>query len=64
MTMTRREMTEMCFTATKRATTKWAQKADAERYQRYANAKSRIPMNLPPKEYEAEVKRLARRYHV
>ena len=54
----------MCTTATKRATTKWAQKADAERYRRYANAKSRIPLNLPPKEYEAEIRRLARKYKV
>ena len=35
-----------------------------ERYRRYAEAKSRIPMNLPAREYEAEVKRLARKYKI
>lgn len=39
-------------------------KASDERYRRYANAKSRIPMNLPPVEYEREVRRLARKYRV
>lgn len=39
-------------------------KASDERYRRYANAKSRIPLNLPPKEYEAEVRRLARKYGI
>lgn len=38
--------------------------ASDERYRRYANAKSRIPLNLPAKEYEAEVKRLARKYKI
>lgn len=37
---------------------------DAERYRRYHEAKSRIPMDLTPAEYEAEVKRLARKYHI
>ena len=38
--------------------------ADRERYRRYHNAKAKIPMNLPPAEYEAEIKRLARKYKV
>lgn len=38
--------------------------ADAERYRRYHEAKSKIPMDLPPAEYEAEVKRLARRFKI
>lgn len=38
--------------------------ADAERYRRYHEAKRKIPMNLPPQEYEAEVKRLAKKYKI
>lgn len=45
------------FTATQ-------QKISNERYRRYAKAKSRIPLNLPPKEYEAEIKRLAKKYKI
>ena len=41
-----------------------AVRADTERYRRYAEAKRRIPMNISPKEYEAEVKRLIRRYKI
>ena len=37
---------------------------DAERYRRYHEAKSRIPLDLPPKEFEERVKRLAKRYHI
>lgn len=39
-------------------------RADAERYRRYAVSKSKIPMNLPPLEYEREIKKLARRYKI
>lgn len=49
--------TAMSFTAIR-------QRASDERYRRYAEAKSRIPRNLPPKEYEAAVKRLIKRYHI
>lgn len=35
-----------------------------DRYRRYAIAKSKIPMNLTPTEYEAEIKRLARKYKI
>lgn len=38
--------------------------ASAERYRRYAAAKSRIPLGLPTAEYEAVVKRLAKKYRV
>lgn len=41
-----------------------AAKADAERYRRYAVAKSKIPLNLPPAQYEEEVKRLAKKFKV
>jgi hypothetical protein len=47
----------MCITATQ-------QKISNERYRRYAEAKSRIPLNLPPKEYEEKVRRLARKYKI
>lgn len=40
------------------------QRASDERYRRYAESKRRIPHNLPPKEYEAAMKRLAKRYHI
>lgn len=54
----------MCISATKRVASKAVVAAQSERYRRYARQKRRIPMNLPPREYEAEVKRLARRYKV
>ena len=54
----------MCTTALKRAVSKRVVASETERYRRYAEAKARIPMNLPPREYEEEVKRLARRYKV
>ena len=48
--------------------TRWnfnpAAQADVERYRRYHVAKSKIPMDLPPAEYEAEVKRLAKKYKI
>ena len=41
----------------------WAM-GDAERYRRYHAAKARIPLSLPAPEYDAEVKRLARKYKI
>ena len=38
--------------------------AEKERYRRFAEAKRRIPMNLPPREYESEIKRLAKKYKI
>ena len=54
----------MCTMAMRRAVSKAMNAASAERYRRYAEAKRKIPMNLPPREYEAEIKRLAKRYKV
>ena len=54
----------MCISAMKRAVSKRVVAAETERYRRYAEAKARIPMSLSPREYEEEVKRLARRYRV
>lgn len=39
-------------------------KAETERYRRYHEAKREIPKNLPPAEYEAEVKRLAKKFKI
>lgn len=50
-------MTAMCFTALRARTSN-------EKYRRYAEAKRRIPLNLPPKEYEAAVRKLARKYKI
>lgn len=50
----------MCTTVVKRAIFK----ADCERYRRYAEAKQRIPKDIPPAEYEAAVKKLAKKYHI
>ena len=50
----------MCSTVMKRA----AFKFECERYRRYAEAKQRIPKDLPPAEYEAAVKKLAKKYHI
>lgn len=50
----------MCTSVIRRASFK----ADCERYRRYAEAKRRIPMNLPPAEYQARVKKLAKKYHI
>lgn len=55
----------MCFTGT--LPTRFravAAMAEADRYRRYAEAKRKIPMDLPPKEYEEEVRRLARKYRI
>lgn len=50
----------MCTTVVKRAIFK----VDCERYHRYAEAKQRIPKDLSPDEYEAAVKKLAKKYHI
>lgn len=54
----------MCITATKRLISDVAVKISNERYRRYAEAKRCIPRNLPPKEYEAEIRRLAKKYKI
>lgn len=50
----------MCSTVMKRAIFK----ADCERYRRYAEAKRKIPLNLTPAEYEAAVRKLAKKYKI
>lgn len=35
-----------------------------DRYRRYAEAKSRIPLNLPAEEYEARVRKLAKKFKI
>jgi lipase chaperone LimK len=59
-TFGRKEMTAMCTMVIKRAIFK----AECERYRRYAEAKQRIPKNLSPAEYEAAVKKLAKKYRI
>lgn len=41
-----------------------AAEAEVRRYRKYAEEKAKIPKHLAPGEYEAEVKRLARKYKV
>lgn len=52
------------ISATRRTVSKAVVAAESERYRRYAEAKSRIPMDLSAEEYEEEVKRLAKRYRI
>lgn len=54
----------MCTTALKRAVSKRVIAAESERYRRYAEAKREIPMNLSPREYEVELKRIARKFKI
>ena len=55
----------MCFTATPRPTFRVAMvRAQTEKYRRYAEAKRRIPLNLSPAEYEAEVRKLAKKFKI
>lgn len=51
----------MCFSAMRR------NRSDVRipyRYKMYEKEKAAIPMNLPPREYEAEIKRLARKWRI
>ena len=50
-------MTAMCIMAMK-------QRISNDRYRRYAEAKARIPLNLPPKEYEERVRKLAKKFRI
>lgn len=47
----------MCTMAMKR-------KISDNRYRLYAEAKKRIPKDLSPQEYEAEIKRLAKKFKI
>lgn len=40
------------------------QRVSNDRYRKYAEAKARIPLNLPAAQYEAEVKKLAKKFKV
>lgn len=62
--MTILKETEMCTMAMRRVISRLSERAENERYRRYANAKAKIPMNLSPAEYEAEVRKLARKYKI
>lgn len=51
----------MCFSGIRRTS------SDCKipyRIKMYEKEKAAIPMNLPPREYEAEIKRLARKWRV
>lgn len=37
---------------------------DNRKYRLYAEAKSHIPKDLPPREYEEEVKKLAKKFRI
>jgi len=54
----------MCLTKKNRNRFNPHARADAERYRRYHEAKARIPMDLPPQEFEEEIKKLAKKYHI
>lgn len=38
--------------------------AEIRRYRKYSEAKAKIPKDLPPAEYEAEIERLAKKYKI
>ena len=56
--MRRKMMSLKRFLAARRA------EAESERYRRYAEAKRKIPMNLSPREYEVELKRIAKKFKI
>lgn len=39
-------------------------KHDCEKYRRYAEAKAKIPKDLSPREYEEQIKRLAKMFKI
>ena len=47
----------MCFMAIQR-------QISNDRYRRYAEAKKKIPKDLTPAQYEAEIKRLAKKFKI
>ena len=49
--------TEMCIMAIQ-------QRISNDRYRRYAEAKKKIPKDLTPAQYEAEIKRLAKKFKI
>ena len=53
--------TQMCILGTR---PKRSKEAESERYRRFEIAKRHIPQNMLPREYEEEIKRLARKYKI
>ncbi len=51
----------MCFMAIR---PKHSKEAESDRYRRFEIAKRHIPKNMLPREYEEEIKRLARKYKI
>lgn len=47
----------MCFMAIQ-------QRISNDRYRKYADAKKKIPKDLSPAQYEAEIKRLAKKFKI
>lgn len=54
----------MCTTETKRVFSRLSERLENARYRKYAEAKAKIAKDLSPKEYEEEVKRIAKRYGI
>lgn len=54
----------MCLTKKSQNFRAVAVQAQMARYRRYAEAKAKLPMDLPPAKYEAEVRRLAKKYKI
>ena len=61
MKMNGRRKTQMCILGTR---PKRSKEAESDRYRRFEIAKRHIPQNMLPKEYEEEIKRLARKYKI
>lgn len=51
----------MCILGTR---PKRSKESESDRYRRFEIAKRHIPQNMLPKEYEEEIKRLARKYKI
>ena len=54
----------MILTEMVKSITAMRQRASNERYRRYAEAKSKLPKDLPPLKYQEEIRKLARKYKV
>ena len=50
-------MMEMCIMAIR-------QQISNDRYRRYAEAKKKLPKDLSPAQYEAEIKKLAKKFRI
>lgn len=54
----------MFSTEMKQMISKLAERAENARYRKYSAAKAKIPKTLSASEYEAEIKRLAKRFRI